>query len=690
MKVSPESAPISQFSKLCCRLIDKDELVAFQQSFKYIVPAKEDEHSAAVKFLDETAKLSKEVNILNYAIEHDSYRIIKFILEQVIIANVTSYIDTLEIIKFIDLLKTKPDSQNVDLQAQRHSCKFLLLNIAIQISSHSAINSLLEDIAAAEQFDCLRYADCIRTATRNCNFETLFALFNIEHIARHQAELLPLHLLIDTAFDYASVIEYCYRNLDVQLMDSAGNTPLHLAVARGHERTCAKLAQISNLNLKNRAGFMPMELAVQRDKYEKEDNDKAAALVRILVKAGGDIHGCVTFFNHFCEHITLDGTNNLKQQLIQIENTQIPRVLMHPIHHSRTTTYKFIAFMGGGIKGRVFLPAVEESIKRQLMSLDQTEGYAGTSAGAITALIFSLNLLFKRLEEITRTTKFIEFLDFASPLFEFLKVELEKALSDKFNFTTVMKTIILNLKTIWNSWNEFNQYLGVCKGDVLYKFLYDRVAEGIIGTPLANIDPAHITFRDLAEHPKFFKKLVVFGSNLDTGLSERYSVETTPDDAVLDDTFISACIPYVWIPRPRQVVKINADGTRVREIAKKSVMTLAGEMVKVDDLDIRVDGGLFYNYPVGAFDFDEHGKHKYNEDTLGFYLVEEDHYDTFEYGKPRIEKLQEVVEPKKAEDSKNYGFFTLAGRLINVTMFNQQSLYQKLGPDKNRTIYLNT
>jgi predicted acylesterase/phospholipase RssA len=82
-------------------------------------------------------------------------------------------------------------------------------------------------------------------------------------------------------------------------------------------------------------------------------------------------------------------------------------------------------------------------------------------------------------------------------------------------------------------------------------------------------------------------KLVVTGSNLETGMTELFSADTTPKFIVADAVRISMSIPIAYKPL------VLKDPAHLAAVGGKKGSFLEG---------VWVDGGLFNNTPVGVFD----------------------------------------------------------------------------------------
>jgi NTE family protein len=139
----------------------------------------------------------------------------------------------------------------------------------------------------------------------------------------------------------------------------------------------------------------------------------------------------------------------------------------------------------------------------------QIEAVAGTSAGAITATMMSLNYSAD----------------------EFLKI-----------MTT------LDFKKFEDGWNLFGpirliRHFGWFKGNYFLNLMEFYIEQ--------KTRDGRATFRDLVEKYQdlHFKRLLVFGTNLTQQAVQQFSYETTPDVAVADAVRISMSIPFFFEAR---------------------------------------------------------------------------------------------------------------------------------------------
>lgn len=212
-----------------------------------------------------------------------------------------------------------------------------------------------------------------------------------------------------------------------------------------------------------------------------------------------------------------------------------------------------LVFEGGGVKGIAYVGALR--VLDQKGYLKNVEKVAGTSAGAITALLLGVGFSVEECDALLRKTDFKDFQDSS------LLTSDSSALANGY---------------------------GIYLGKKLYQWFQERVAEKFEGKKLA-------TFADLMEKraeqnhdPEWelrsdkYRALYFTGVNLNTHYLEIFSYETTPTMPLADAARISMSIPFVFAP------------------------------FKLND-HLYVDGGVHLNFPVKLFDKDNLA----NLETLG-------------------------------------------------------------------------
>ncbi len=591
--------------------------------------------------------------ILEYAFNDAKYRAFTaFIFQQLeAIAPVTFNI--LNIVSLMDL----PLEDSSEVQS-------ILFDITNRHQHYEAVATLCAKLVENQRL--IENQKMLLAAIRGHDYLHLTSYLTSKILQQHERELLPLHLLIDVKDDPALLIKRLTPTLDVNLIDGSGNLPIHIAIMRGHKRTVGKLAHISRLDCKNKEGFKPVELAAKCGYFD---------VVKLLYRAGADISKSMTIAQEQYEKAMLsEDTSKIErykhfcQSLAHFE----PIVRPHNADKiAKETKYIYGCFKGGGIKGIAYLGAINEGIAQGLFDLNSFLAFAGTSAGAITATLLALRIKMPKLEEIMKKTDFTTFFDWHDKaLVDYIIAQAKGGVSSW--------KVVSNYFTLSRAKELLDTHQGVCKGDAFLNWIQTQIAEGIKNTPLAEglkteeqfkARAEIVTFRDLHDNPNHFANLVIYGSNVNTGHSERYCFETTPDMCVADAVRISMSLPFVFDPHKKHIVKNGK-----RQLAEKKIVVDGVEKIEFDN-DLCVDGGLFYNYPVGAFDFHpESGDPQYNDQTIGFCLLEPDDHEHLEHGKERISNIL----PENSA-------LRFAVSLAYSTFFNQQG-----NDHQKRTIYINT
>ena len=169
--------------------------------------------------------------------------------------------------------------------------------------------------------------------------------------------------------------------------------------------------------------------------------------------------------------------------------------------------FKNLVFEGGGVKGIAYGGALE--VLEQSQITPQIEKVAGTSAGAITATMISLNYTASDFIDIMMNLPFEKFedgSDLGGPI-------------------------------------RLIEHYGWFKGDyflnLMESYIEDKTGDG------------RATFRDLAEkyRDRGFKDLYVFGTDLSQQAVQEFSNRSTPDVAVADAVRISMSIPFFFEAR---------------------------------------------------------------------------------------------------------------------------------------------
>ena len=255
------------------------------------------------------------------------------------------------------------------------------------------------------------------------------------------------------------------------------------------------------------------------------------------------------------------------------KNENIFQRINHWLNHEvLKMTYRNLVFKGGGIRGIAYLGAVEELERLGIM--EKIERVAGSSVGAIAALMVSLRLPANQIKSV------FDSLDF-SRIPQVRTEGQSDSILNRLEVTTCSQRLLKNF--------------GWYSSDYFYKWLKEVIAKYVQGNP----DATFADFRQMGH-----RDLYVVVSNLTKHHAEVMSVEATPDVVVADAIRMSMSIPLYF-------EALHFDG---KEFGKG---------------DLFVDGGLFNNYPVEVFDRPDiiekflTGQRRVNLRTLGLYLFPE-------------------------------------------------------------------
>lgn len=248
-------------------------------------------------------------------------------------------------------------------------------------------------------------------------------------------------------------------------------------------------------------------------------------------------------------------------------------------------TIKNLVFKGGGVRGIGYVGALQQS--ESLGLLKHVQRVAGTSAGAITALLIALGYSPAEIKTLMWEMDFNKF-------------------KDKRNFA------------FFKAYDLFFK-LGLCKGDYFFNWISECI--------LKKTGSRTTTFKQLAELAQIsnynFKLLYVYVTNLSSipKTYERISHEIDTEWTLAEAVRASMAIPGFYRP----VIKNGCT---------------------------YVDGGLYKNYPLDAFDNTYYlgqdftladGTEFTNPETLGFRLDDKNEIEVFRGLKPpRIELVNDL------------------------------------------------
>jgi NTE family protein len=171
---------------------------------------------------------------------------------------------------------------------------------------------------------------------------------------------------------------------------------------------------------------------------------------------------------------------------------------MTKIYHFRN-----LVFEGGGVKGIAYVGALEVLDKEGI--LKDIKRVAGTSAGALVAVLIGLGYSAKELKDILWSINFQNFLDSSWGVIRNTKRFIE----------------------------DYGWYKGEFFRELVAGYIKDKTGDG------------ESTFKDLAKAKKFLD-ISLIGSDLSTGYSKVFNAEFTPNVKVADAARISMSIPLFF------------------------------------------------------------------------------------------------------------------------------------------------
>lgn len=237
--------------------------------------------------------------------------------------------------------------------------------------------------------------------------------------------------------------------------------------------------------------------------------------------------------------------------------------------------FRNLVFEGGGVKGIAYSGALK--VLQTMGILEKIKRVAGTSAGAITAVLLALGYSVENISGIIKQLNFKRFAD-----------------DDP--------GILLDL------WRLYSEY-GWHKGDAFSVWIKKAIGHKT-GNPRLSFEEHH---RNVLED-NTLKELFVVGTNLSNQSSQIFSFETTPDMPICDAVRISMSIPLYF-----RAVKRNKDlfvdggvtlnyPVHIFDNVKYLDLVANGETVTYSNKP-----GYVFNHETLGFRLDSKNKIKYSE-----------------------------------------------------------------------------
>ncbi len=267
--------------------------------------------------------------------------------------------------------------------------------------------------------------------------------------------------------------------------------------------------------------------------------------------------------------------------------------------------YKNLVFKGGGVRGIAYLGALRAFYESE--GTKSLKRVAGTSAGAITAVLVSLFP-----QDFTGLKTAAESLDYSR-----IPGEKDESVSDQAQGRSAEERGISSLGLVksaqcvrrlvqdkgWYSSSYFNSWL---KATIASRFSLAKQAYSFADFRNPSIHKDGLAFPDL----------YITGTDISNRKPRLFSWETTPDMEVAEAVRISMSIPLFFEAR-----EYAYPGTAAPQVYS--------------------DGGVMWNYPLGAFDEPEYLPRTArgpNPETLGFFL-----YSSKEEGYKPVRSLVDYI-----------------------------------------------
>jgi len=270
---------------------------------------------------------------------------------------------------------------------------------------------------------------------------------------------------------------------------------------------------------------------------------------------------------------------------------------------------KNLVFEGGGILGIAYLGVLDYMYHNGYMK--DIVRIAGTSAGAITACIASLNLSFEEVDNIVTSLDYKK-IPSKNEIddFRYIPEEVKK----------IMEGLFGDINCIYRLIHQYGWY----STDYFYSFVKGIIAEQF---DVSKKEPPY-TFSDF-KNPLFHKNnhpfldLYIIGTNLSRKKTKIFSYETTPRMEVAEAVRISMSIPLFF------------------EAVKTDDVNKSGNVAQ----NVYCDGGAMNNYPLTIFDtqpFNSKQPYGVNMETVGVRFLSRLKYTDIENLLQYIESLLQL------------------------------------------------
>lgn len=245
---------------------------------------------------------------------------------------------------------------------------------------------------------------------------------------------------------------------------------------------------------------------------------------------------------------------------------------------------KNLVFGGAGVLGIAYFGALDYLYNNN--KIKRLEKVAGSSAGAITACLTSLNLPFEKFLEMANLLDFKKVLE---------KKEHKNTLFLSKEQKNELQSIFGDIDCITRLVKDFGWY----STEYFYNWLKEQIALQFIKTKKSSpYTFADFKNADIHFDNRPFLDLYIIGTDVTNQISRVFSYETTPNMEVAKAVTISMSIPLFF-------TAIKTDNT------------------------VFVDGGVLRNYPINLFDTvsrKNKNTYKINYETLGLTFKSSRHH----------------------------------------------------------------
>ena len=288
--------------------------------------------------------------------------------------------------------------------------------------------------------------------------------------------------------------------------------------------------------------------------------------------------------------------------------------------------YKNLILEGGGIRGLAYPGAIKVLEEKNIIK--DVERVAGSSAGAITALMVGLGYNSFEMDSVLQLLKL-----------------------QKFN----------DGKNIFGKIHRLKKEYGIFKGEKFEKWLSD-----LVKYKTGNANTTFSDLHQLHQNNNTFKDIYCTGTNVTKQRLQIFSWEQTPSMQLKTAIHISGCIPVYYKP-----VAIDSSWNKVSIKNNKN------------KFDLYVDGGMINNYPINMFDTCLNGNDPFDCDSVKY----NPHTLVLKLERPeQIEQFNNRITAITSYPVSSLSDYKLA--LINLL---QEILGRKtvnLQNEKGRTIYI--